>query len=101
MHGRAPDVAFTVNGNNYSMGYYLTDGIYPEWQIFVKSISAPQGEKQKYFAEKQEGERKDVERGFAAIQVSFFLFFGFYFNLILLFLTTFAIFIFCRTDSTS
>jgi len=74
MHGRAPDVAFTVNGNNYSMGYYLTDGIYPEWQIFVKSISAPQGEKQKYFAEKQEGERKDVERGFAAIQVSFFIF---------------------------
>jgi hypothetical protein len=77
MHGRAPEVNFTVNNNNYTMGYYLTDGIYPDWKIFTKTISAPQGEKHKHFIEKQEGERKEVEWGFAAIQVIFFLRFNF------------------------
>ena len=64
LEGRAPEVNYTINCTNYTMGYYLTDGIYPEWATFVKTISRPQGDKRKLFAKYQEGQRKDVERAF-------------------------------------
>jgi len=54
-NGNAPPMDFTVNGNTYCMGYYLTDGIYPEWATLVKSISAPVSNKQKIFAGQQKG----------------------------------------------
>ncbi|XP_042059325.1 uncharacterized protein LOC121803784, partial [Salvia splendens] len=38
--GRAPNVEFTANHLRYSMGYYLADGIYPRWPVFVKTITA-------------------------------------------------------------
>ncbi|XP_020989523.1 uncharacterized protein LOC107468963 [Arachis duranensis] len=50
---------------------WKTDGIYPEWVTFVKSISKPQGEKCKLFAQYQEGQRKDVERAFGVLQARF------------------------------
>ncbi|XP_042016148.1 uncharacterized protein LOC121764151, partial [Salvia splendens] len=37
--GRAPNVEFTANHRRYSMGYYLADGIYPRWPVFVKTIT--------------------------------------------------------------
>ena len=52
--GRAPEVNYTINGHDYTMGYYLTDGIYPSWATLVKSISQPIGNKNKYFAKAQE-----------------------------------------------
>ena len=52
--GIAPKVRFTVNGNEYDMGYYLSDGIYPEWAAFVKTFRLPQSDKHKLFAQKQE-----------------------------------------------
>lgn len=76
INGTAPEIKFVLHGHDYTMGYYLADGIYPEWQVMMKTISAPTTRKQKYFATKQESRRKDVERGFAALQVCcrFFLF---------------------------
>ncbi|GJV03860.1 ALP1-like protein isoform X1 [Tanacetum coccineum] len=38
---KAPEVPFVANDVNYKWGYYLTDGIYPEWAILIKSISQP------------------------------------------------------------
>jgi hypothetical protein len=69
--GRAPLVNYTVNGHNYNMGYYLADGIYPQWATFVKTISSPQGNKRKHFAAAQESARKDVERAFGVLQARF------------------------------
>nr|XP_043630051.1 uncharacterized protein LOC122601349 [Erigeron canadensis] len=37
---RAPDSSFNVNGTHYKKGYYLADGIYPEWSNFVNRIHA-------------------------------------------------------------
>ena len=59
----------------YNMGYYLADAIYPVWQIMMKTIPGRQYEKQKWFAKQQKGQRKDVEWGFAAVQVGCGVFF--------------------------
>ena len=71
LEGRAANVQYTINGTPYNMGYYLADGIYPEWATFVKTISMPQGEKRKLFAQHQESARKDVERAFGVLQSRF------------------------------
>ncbi|XP_024014249.1 uncharacterized protein LOC112088195 [Eutrema salsugineum] len=71
LQGRAPKVRFSVNGNQYRLGYYLTDGIYPNWATFIQSIHLPQSEKEKLFATRQESVRKDVERAFGVLQARF------------------------------
>ncbi|XP_030922872.1 uncharacterized protein LOC115949720 [Quercus lobata] len=69
--GCAPPVNYSINGNNYSMRYYLTDGIYPSWATFVKTIPAPQDRKRQHFASAQEAVRKDVEHAYGVLQVRF------------------------------
>nr|XP_043635130.1 uncharacterized protein LOC122606231 [Erigeron canadensis] len=64
----APDTSFSVNGTEYKKAYYLADGIYPEWSMFVKSFSCPQDEKRKKFKKYQESARKDVERAFGVLR---------------------------------
>ena len=71
LKGQAPQVHYAVNGNQYSTGYYLADGIYPEWAVFVKSISLPITEKDKLFAQEQESKRKDIERAFGVLRRRF------------------------------
>ena len=69
--GRAPKVEYVVNGHNYNLAYYLTDGIYPKWATFIQSITSPQGLKAELFAKKQEVTRKDVEMAFGVLQSRF------------------------------
>ncbi|XP_022681834.1 putative nuclease HARBI1 [Setaria italica] len=69
--GQAPKVNYTINNNEYTMGYYLADGLYPSWATIVNSIPEPQGSKKKYFATAQEACRKDVERAFGVLQSRF------------------------------
>jgi hypothetical protein len=67
LQGRAPSVQFHINGTEYNMGYYLADGIYPEWATIVKSITRPQNDKDRMYAQRQELARKDVERAFGVL----------------------------------
>jgi hypothetical protein len=50
--GSATEVHFTVNGNDYNMGYYLADSIYPLWATLISGYSSPQTNKQRHFAKK-------------------------------------------------
>jgi hypothetical protein len=69
--GQGPQVSYKINGNDYSMGYYLADGIYLSWVTFVKTIPESRGNKKKYFAKAQETCRKDVEHAFGVLQSRF------------------------------
>ncbi|XP_047961661.1 uncharacterized protein LOC125206452 [Salvia hispanica] len=66
--GEGPEINFVANGMQYRRGYYLADGIYPRWPVFVKTLRQPAGAKRQYFARKQEAARKDVERAFGVLQ---------------------------------
>ncbi|XP_052621098.1 uncharacterized protein LOC111901508 [Lactuca sativa] len=66
--GKAPDMMFTVNGHAYKYGYYLGDGIYPNYSTLMKAYSVPRSEKAKLFTKKQESARKDIERAFGVLK---------------------------------
>ncbi|XP_071693080.1 uncharacterized protein [Rutidosis leptorrhynchoides] len=68
-NGNAPFAPFTVNGNEYTNGYYLADGIYPDWSTLMKAYSTPTDEPRAKFKRFQESARKDVERTFGILQV--------------------------------
>nr|GEV62811.1 probable pectate lyase 5 [Tanacetum cinerariifolium] len=64
--GRAPDVLFVVNNVPYKRVYYLTDGIYPQLSVLIKSIKnlGTNDHKRILYKTKLEAARKDVERAF-------------------------------------
>ena len=69
--GKALPCHYTVNVHEYNMVYYLVDGTYPLWAIFVNTISNPAGQKKAHFAQRQEAARKDVERAFGVLHARF------------------------------
>ncbi|GKA24147.1 ALP1-like protein [Tanacetum coccineum] len=69
-HWKAPDVPFVANNVPYKRGYYLTDGIYPQWSVLIKSIKnlGTDDHKRILYKTKQEAGRKDVERAFGVLK---------------------------------
>jgi hypothetical protein len=53
---------YDINGTIRDWLYFLVDGIYPPWAIFVRSENHPVTEAQKKFASRQEAVRKDIEK---------------------------------------
>jgi hypothetical protein len=58
---------YEINGHVRDWMYFLADGIYPDWAIFVKTIGKPITPMELLFAMLQEGDRKDVERFFGVL----------------------------------
>jgi hypothetical protein len=69
--GSAPEVHYTVNGNDYNMGYYLADRIYHFWTILISGYSSPQTNKQRHFTKEQSMYRKYVECVFGIMQAKY------------------------------
>ena len=59
------------NGVRRFLFYFLVDGIYPDWPIFLKPIHQPINRDEKKFSKLQEGIRKDIERLFGVLQTRF------------------------------
>lgn len=62
-----PKIGYKVGSEAMSFPYYLADGIYPNWRIFIKTFKSPQSAEESAFAQAQEAVRKDVERAFGVL----------------------------------
>jgi hypothetical protein len=60
-------VPYSINGNERDWMYFLVDGIYPPWSIFVTTYNNPVDPKKKMFAMQQEKVRKDIECAFGIL----------------------------------
>ena len=59
---------YFINGVERDWLYFLVDGIYPDWAIFVNTIKGDAAhEEERKFASKQESVRKDIERAFGIL----------------------------------
>ncbi|KAI0563688.1 Plant transposon protein [Gracilaria domingensis] len=63
---------YVVNGVHQSgLLYYLVDGIYPPWSVFVGPNDAPLNDREANMTQRRESTRKDIERMFGALQGRF------------------------------
>jgi hypothetical protein len=70
--GMSWNVEFDLNGNHYTNGYYLVDGIYPDWASLIKSKGLLLSDQAtKNFTKAQEGKRKEIERAFGILKARF------------------------------
>lgn len=69
LSGSFPPVysTYTVDGKVLDWFYYLTDGIYPPWNIFVQTLQDLVTTKNKWFSSRREGIRKCIERVFGVL----------------------------------
>ena len=63
--------SYTINNNVRDWLYFLVDGIYPPWAIFMSTIGNPIGEEQTLYKTRHEHVRKDIERAFGALVQQF------------------------------
>ena len=63
--GRQP---FAVADDMYSVNYFIVDGIYPPWAVFVGPLRTPTTPWEVSFTKLQEAVRKDVERLFGVVK---------------------------------
>lgn len=54
----------TIASNEVILNYYITDGIYPPWQIFSKALPDVANQKTKLFNKNVEAVQKSIERVF-------------------------------------
>lgn len=66
-----PYIPYKVKAVTHILPYYLADGIYPSWVIFVKTIRDGSTRKEKAFASEQEGMGKGIERALAVMVARF------------------------------
>jgi hypothetical protein len=71
IRGHTSKVPFTVNGREHHIGYYLTNGIYPCWSMFIKGVPVPQQENHRFFSMKQAPVRRYVECAFGLLKKRF------------------------------
>lgn len=62
---------YEINKARRNKRYWLADGIYPKYPSFVHSILNPRDRNKSYYVARQEGTRKDIERGFGVLQAKF------------------------------
>lgn len=65
------DFDYFIAGLRFNKLWFTVDGIYPELERFVKTISVPIGRKEKNFSGWQEATRKSIERCFGVLQRKF------------------------------
>lgn len=65
------DCPYVVNGKEYSIPYFLADGIYPPYQVLMTPISVPRTKREKKYNSLQEAIRKDAERAFGILKKRF------------------------------
>jgi len=55
---------YKIDGEKIDFMYFLTDRIYPDYSIFVKTLRVPCNEKEHFYCARQELEQKNVECAF-------------------------------------
>jgi Plant transposon protein len=64
-------IEYTIANEKRTNLFFLADGIYPRWPIFMSPYSIPRTAQEKAYNVAQEGERKEVERTFGVLQGKF------------------------------
>lgn len=63
-----PPLEYLIGSETRNKPYWLADGIYTKWPVFLQTITFPSNKKEECLARNQECARKDVERAFGVLQ---------------------------------